>query len=86
VAALGEAMLERDPGAEMRVDLRCVACGEEWWVLLEMGDFFWQEVETLAPRIVDEVVRLAHAYGWSETEILAMGSARRKLYLESVPK
>lgn len=86
VAALGEAMLERDPGAEMRVDLSCAVCGQDWWVLLEIGDFLWREIEALARRLIDEVGRLARAYGWAEAEILAMGSARRKLYLESIPK
>lgn len=86
ISALGEAMLKRDPGAEMRVDLECAACGTNWWVLLEIGDFLWHELAALAPRIIDEVARLARAYGWSEPEILSMSSARRRLYLEAIPK
>jgi hypothetical protein len=84
VAALGEAMLERDPGAELRVDLSCASCGQDWWVFLDIGDFFWQEIAALAQRLVGEVTALAGAYGWSESEILGMGSARRKLYLEAI--
>jgi len=84
VAALGEAMLERDPGAELRVDLSCAACGQDWWVFLDAGDFFWQEIAALAQRLVDEVAALAIAYGWSESEILGMGSARRRLYMEAI--
>ena len=86
VAALGEAMLERDPGAELRVDLRCAACSQDWSVLFDAGDFFWQELAALAQRLVAEVTTLAGAYGWAEAEILAMGSARRKLYLEAVKR
>jgi hypothetical protein len=86
VAALGAAMLERDPGAELRVDLSCAACGEDWWVFLDIGDFFWREIAALAQRLVGEITALAIAYGWSESEILGMGSARRRLYMEAIPR
>ena len=38
----------------------------------------------MAKRLIGEVAELAQAYGWSEADILAMGSSRRKLYLEEI--
>ncbi|MBC7992234.1 MAG: phage baseplate protein, partial [Rhizobacter sp.] len=37
-----------------------------------------------AERVVDDVHTLAGAYGWNETEILAMSAARRALYKQRV--
>lgn len=84
VEALGEAMLSRDPGAELRVGLDCADCGHAWEVFFDVADFFWRELAALAQRLTAEVADLAQAYGWSEGDILAMGSARRKLYMESI--
>ena len=53
-------------------------------MFLDIGEFFWQEIAALAQRLVGEVTTLAAAYGWSESEILGMGSARRKLYIEAI--
>jgi hypothetical protein len=86
VEALGDAMLSRDPGAELRVDLDCADCGHAWEVFFDVADFFWRELAALAQRLTAEVADLAQAYGWSERDILAMGSARRKLYMESIKR
>jgi hypothetical protein len=84
VESLGEAMLGRDPGAELRVDLDCADCGHAWGIFFDVADFFWRELAALAQRLTAEVADLAQAYGWTEADILAMGSARRKLYMESI--
>lgn len=82
VSALSERMSELDPMADVPVDLNCGACDKSTRVYLDIGAFFWTEIATLAENLMYDVARLARFYGWSEQEILAMGSARRRHYLE----
>jgi hypothetical protein len=84
IAALGEAVLERDPQAEIRIELVCSSCDHRWFALFDILTFLWQEIATRAGHILRDVHLLASRYGWSEPEILALGAARRRLYLEMV--
>jgi hypothetical protein len=43
--------------------------------------FFWEEIDVWAERTLSDVHRLASAYGWSESDILALGPRRRQRYL-----
>jgi hypothetical protein len=83
VAALGERLAAADPQAETRLALTCPACGGAWSIAFDAGAWLWTELESWARRTVLDVHALASAYGWSESEILALG-ARRELYLELV--
>ena len=82
VDALSERMSELDPLADVPVDLDCGACATRNRIYLDIGAFFWAEVAALAERLMYDVAHLARFYGWSESEILAMGPARRRYYLE----
>jgi hypothetical protein len=82
--AVGESLASADPLAETRLALNCPACRREWDDALDIGRFVWAEVETRARRILWEVHALALAYGWSESETLAVGATRRAIYLEMV--
>jgi len=82
--ALSARMAECDPGGDLRISLRCAGCGHVWESLLDAGNFLWAEVSAYARRLLREVHTLAHDYGWSESEILRMSSARRNMYLELV--
>ena len=82
IPALAEAVSEYDPQADMHFDLHCVVCGHTWSALFDIVSFFWTEIIALARRLLQDVHTLARAYGWSETEILAMSAARRQFYLE----
>ena len=42
---------------------------------------FWAEIDAWARRILREVNILARAYGWRESDILALGAVRRQIYL-----
>jgi hypothetical protein len=79
-----EAMGEADPQADMRFSLSCQGCGHEWSAVFDIVSFFWAEVSAQAKRLLREVHQLASAYGWRESEILAMSSQRRHTYLEFV--
>jgi hypothetical protein len=84
VAALADEVSAADPQADVRVALACPHCGHEWTLPFDIGPFLWTEIDTEARRLLTEVHTLARAYGWNETEILAMSAARRQLYLEMV--
>jgi hypothetical protein len=84
IAAVGSHMLERDPQAEVNIDLSCPVCGSRWSVVFDIVLFLWVEILTYAKRLLHEVHTLASAYGWHEADILAMSSVRRQFYLEMV--
>jgi hypothetical protein len=84
IAALGEAMIERDPQAEIRLELACPSCDHRWYALFDILVFLWHEIIARARRTLYDVHLLASAYGWSESDILAMSAVRRRLYLDMV--
>jgi len=82
ISAMESEMLAADPQAEVILKLRCQSCGHEWGALFDAGSFLWKEVEAWAIRLLHEVHLLARAYGWRESDILAMTAWRRHAYLE----
>lgn len=87
-AAVVEALAQRiavgDPQCETLLDLCCPACRASWAAELDVAGFFWAELRSEAERLLGEVDALARAYGWSESEILALSAARRSWYLNRV--
>lgn len=75
-----EAMAESDPGAHLELEIRC-PCGERWVDELDIRRIVWADLTDWVGRTLTEVQQLATAYGWSETEILAMAPWRRRWYL-----
>lgn len=71
-----------DPLAVLRVHLVCPDCQHTWDSVFEIASFFWVELDAWAKRILREVHALASAYGWSESDILALSPQRRQMYLE----
>ncbi len=82
--AVESAMAERDPQADVRLDLTCEACAHTSQIGLDMAAFFWAEIAAAAKRVMRDVHTLARAYGWDEPTVLALGPARRQFYLEMV--
>lgn len=82
--ALTEAIVENDPLAEIQFALNCPACQENWTLLFDIVSFFWAELDAQARRLLHDVHTIASAYGWRESEILALSSARRKFYQELI--
>ena len=82
--AIEERLAEADPLAEIRLHFDCPNCSASFDETLDLGDFVWAEIEREARRILQDVHLLASAYGWSESEILSLGPARRSVYLEMV--
>jgi hypothetical protein len=84
VAALGERMAADDPQAEVVLRLSCARCGHGWLAYLDICNFFWSETAAMSERLLGEVHALARAYGWNQSEILAMSPARRQAYIERI--
>ena len=80
--AVQESLASADPLAETRLALGCPSCLREWDDTLDVGRFLWAEVESRARRVLRDVHALASAYGWNESEALALSDARRAMYLE----
>lgn len=78
----GLAALSVDRGVQL--DLCCAACGGDWPLDLDPGAFCWEEIEAHAQALLDDIHRLASAYGWSEHDILALGNPRRAAYLDRI--
>ncbi len=70
--------------SEIRLDFVCAACGAEHAHFFDAGAFFWLEISQAARRLIDEVHELAWAYGWPQSEILAMSARRRQAYLDRI--
>lgn len=71
-----------DPASDIRFDFTCASCAHTWDERLDIAAWCWDEVEMRAQQLLSDVHRLAWAYGWSETQILALGDVRRRVYLE----
>lgn len=78
-----EAALEaHDPWSDITVALACPDCGHGFDRFLDIGAILWGDVEAEAEALLDDIARLAQAFGWSEQALLAMTPARRRAYLE----
>jgi hypothetical protein len=75
------AILDADPGAEIRLAVTCACCGHAWDTDLDIASYLWTELEHTARRIAADVAGLAAAYGWREPDALALTPWRRELYL-----
>ena len=84
IDSLSEFLSDCDPQSDLRIALSCPACALSWSSPFDIASFLWDEVSTLATRLLNEVHSLATAYGWRESDILAMTSARRHHYLKMV--
>lgn len=77
---LAEKIEEADPLAEIRLQLNCPACADDWEVVFDIASFLWAELNDWAERMLRTIHKLAAGYGWSEQDILALSPVRRQLY------
>jgi hypothetical protein len=82
--SLSSAMADADPQSHLELVLTCPACEHAWSAVFDITSYLWNEIQNWAMRTLREVHILASAYGWSETDILALSTLRRQLYLQSV--
>jgi hypothetical protein len=84
VTALSERMSELDPQGDVQLALSCPQCSHRWHAPLDIASFVWSEIHAWAVRLLHDVHALALAYGWPESDILAMSPWRRQAYLELI--
>ncbi len=77
-----ERIAQADPQADVQVEMTCPCCGHEWGAAFDIVSYLWTELHARAVNLLREIHLLASAYGWRESDILAMSSRRRKCYLE----
>ena len=80
VALIARRMAECDPQADVVMAVTCPSCSQQWSESFDIVSFFWAELDAWASRVLDDVHHLALAYGWPESDILAMTSSRREAY------
>jgi hypothetical protein len=81
---LEEAISGLDPRMEILFNLQCPQCTHTWQSPLDIGSFLWNEYDTYARKLLEDVHTLASSYGWSETDILTMSQQRRRYYLQRI--
>jgi hypothetical protein len=84
IDAAGEALDAADPWADIALDLPCPACGQAMSASFDIAAYVWDELDTRARALLDDIHTLATAYGWTEPEILALSDTRRAAYLDRV--
>lgn len=78
-----ESQLEAaDPLADMRLDVACDACGRRTHAAFDAGALLWNDLQRHAQELLAQVHVLARAYGWTESDVLALSPARRVAYLK----
>lgn len=73
-----------DPWSDLSLLVCCPACGQEDEVTFDIAGYLWEEIDSHAQDLLDDIHSLAGAYGWTESEILALSNARRNAYLQRV--
>lgn len=79
---LDQKMSEEDPQADINILINCPACSHQWTAKFDIMSYLWAEINNWAQKIMQEIVYLARAFGWSEEKILNMSARRRQLYLQ----
>ena len=82
IEEMSSVLSKTETHADMSLTPECVGCGQRWELTLDIGSFLWAEINLLAKRHLSEVHALAWAYGWRESDILAMSRVRRQFYLD----
>jgi hypothetical protein len=82
--AIQRCLGEADPMGDLQLALQCPACSQRWDMTFDIAAYLWDEVSECARRLLVDVHRLARAYGWRESDILALPERRRQHYLEVI--
>ena len=79
-----DALETLDPNADMALAMHCTACGAQQVAQLDAAVLLWDQIAARSRALLGEVHQLARAYGWTESDILALSDARRAAYLAMV--
>jgi hypothetical protein len=84
IQAIADRMARADPQGDVQLVTICPRCSSEWTETFDIVSFLWSELTAWSIRFLDDVHRLASAYGWSEADILTMTPSRRAMYLARI--
>lgn len=84
VDAVSEEMDRLDPQGNVRLSVACPRCGHGWQALFDICSYLRSELDSWARRLLWDVHLLAAAYGWRESDTLALSPRRRRLYVQMV--
>jgi hypothetical protein len=84
LSAVGRGMRDADPQAEVVLEVSCPACSTVSRAPFDVVSHLWTELDAWARRMLREVHAIALAFGWNETDILAMSASRRRAYLDLI--
>lgn len=62
--------------------MTCPHCGQDRRTPVDAGDLLWEAVALRARRLLLQVATLARAFGWTQDDVLALSTIRRRVYLE----
>ena len=82
--ALSNALEAADPLGRIIIEARCPSCGTTVLPAFDPANLVLREFAAAARRLEDDIHVLAAAYGWSESEILALPDPRRRRYVDRV--
>jgi hypothetical protein len=83
-SAVIDQMAQLDLQGDVELGLTCPECANQWLANFDIVRFLWRELDAWAIRTLQDVHKLASAYGWREADILAMNPLRRQVYLELI--
>jgi hypothetical protein len=75
-------LASRNPTGALDIQETCPECSHVWTTPFDAVSYLWAEIDGWARRLLREVHSLAMAYGWAESDILALSPARRAAYLD----
>ena len=84
LSQLAEKMSAADPLSDIALTMTCPACKQIWEENLDILSFFWAELTDRVHGLLHQIHTLAMAYGWRESDILALNPQRRQYYINLV--
>lgn len=84
IDALQKEMSKSDPQAEIVLQLNCPECDTNWSSLIDISDYLLREIAMWSQKQMWDVHSLAQAYGWTESDVLALSPVRRQFYLGAI--
>lgn len=82
INALDQKIEDENQQADILMDLKCPNCSHQFEMQFDIVSYIWNEINTWARHLLQDIGTLARAYGWSEKEILELSPARRQIYLD----
>lgn len=84
VRTISDALAAASPIIDVTIEMTCVDCGRASDRTLDIVAVLSDELDAHCQRVIHDVIVLARAFGWSETDVLSIPPRRRHRYLDVV--